>query len=148
MADDATLRDLQARLQRLEDLEEIRRLYLDYGMNLDAGDAAAYAQLFARNAKLRLGPVMKGDSREEIAEAAAKAVKVNPDGSRTSVHVLNAPRIELNGDTATGECVWLAVSVSTGTQKTIVGRHVDELVKEDGRWRFAKRKGLLDIGGL
>ena len=148
MADDATLRALQERLQRLEDLEEIRRLYLDYGMNLDAGDAAAYAKLFARDAKLRLGPVMRGDGREEIEAAAAQTVKLAPDGSRTSVHVLNAPRIELNGDTATGECIWLAVSVSSGTQKTMVGRHVDELVKEDGRWRFAKRKGLLDIGAV
>ena len=28
---------------------------------------------------------------------------------------------------------------------TGVGRHFDELVREDGRWRFARRKGHADI---
>jgi hypothetical protein len=28
---------------------------------------------------------------------------------------------------------------------TAIGRHVDELVRERGRWRFAKRRGLVDI---
>jgi hypothetical protein len=30
----------------------------------------------------------------------------------------------------------------------LVGRHVDELVREDGRWRFAVRRGFVDVGAL
>jgi uncharacterized protein (TIGR02246 family) len=139
---------LEERLKQLEDLNEIRQLYIDYGRHLDAGDAAAYASLFGRDAKLRLGAVMRADGREQILQVAQKTMRRAPDGSRTSVHIISSPRIEINGDNATGECVWTAVSISTGTQKIMVGRHIDELVREEGRWCFAKRRGLLDIGGF
>jgi len=148
MADDAVIRDLQARLRRLEDLEEIRRLYLDYGMSLDAREAANYASLFSSDAKLRLGPVMKGDGPKEIEQAAREMFSRTPEGGRSYAHILNAPQIELDGDKATGECIWLAVNKVDGQPQVSVGRHVDELVRENGRWRFAKRKGLLDIGVL
>jgi hypothetical protein len=56
----------------------------------------------------------------------------------------------LSGDTASGECVWAAIGRRTdGAEPSIlVGRHVDELVREDGRWRFALRRGFIDIGAL
>ncbi|WP_083473762.1 nuclear transport factor 2 family protein [Frankia sp. R43] len=145
------LRSLGARLRRFEDLEEIRQLYIDYGRHLDAGDPAAYASLFARDARLRLGPVMRADGREEIEKAAAKVVRLAPDGSRSSVHLLASPRIELTAgsDTASGECVWAAISSAPdGAPRVLVGRHVDVLVREDGRWCFARRAGLIDIGAL
>jgi uncharacterized protein (TIGR02246 family) len=144
-----TFRALSERLARLEDLDEIRQLYIDYGRHLDAGDPVSYATLFARDAKLRLGPVMRADGREQIERAAGTVLQAAPDGSKRSVHLLAAPRIELDGDTATGECVWAAISASdSGAPGVLVGRHVDELVREDGRWRFARRVGHIDIGAL
>lgn len=148
MAEDDTLAALKARLQRLEDLEEIRTLYVDYGRHLDAGDPDSYASLYAREGKLRMAPIMKGDNREEIRAAAARTVRPPTDGPRRSVHLLGSPKIELDGDRATGECVWSAVAATDAGPKILVGRHIDELVREDGRWRFASRRGLLDIGGL
>lgn len=144
MAEEA-LRALQERLGQLEDLEEIRKLYIDYGRHLDAGDADSYSTLFSRAARLRLGPVARADGREQIREVAAKMVAMSSTPAGKTVHVLGSPRIELKGDTATGECVWS--SVSDGS-KVMVGRHVDELVREDGRWRFSKRVGLLDVGSV
>src|SRR4030095_12139715 len=38
---------IAARLQRLEDIEEIRTVLLDYGRFLDSRDLAAYSRLFA-----------------------------------------------------------------------------------------------------
>lgn len=136
-----------ARLRRLEDLEEIRRLYVDYGRHLDAGDAAAYAALFARDAKVRLGAVLRADGREEIERAAAVMMARTREAGR-SVHVIGAPVVELHGDTATGECVWAAVADDGGGQRVLVGRHLDELVREDGRWRFLVRRGVIDVGSL
>lgn len=147
MTDD-TLRALQERLQRLGDLEEIRNLYVDYGRHLDAGDPDAYAALYARDGKLRMAPIMTGDNREEIRAAAARIARPQSDGPRRSVHLLGSPRIELDGDRATGECVWSAIAAAEGGPKILVGRHVDQLVREDGRWRFASRRGLIDIGAL
>jgi hypothetical protein len=60
--------------------------------------------------------------------------------------VIGSPRVDLSGDTATGESVWVAVSTGAdGTSTVLVGRHVDDLVREDGRWRFARRRGFVDI---
>ena len=47
MTDEATtLPKVLERLRRLEDMEEIRRLYVDYGQHLDAGEYDEYAELF------------------------------------------------------------------------------------------------------
>ncbi|MBL7500295.1 nuclear transport factor 2 family protein [Frankia sp. CNm7] len=147
--DDEALRALVTRVAQLEDLEEIRRLYIDYGRHLDAGDPGAYAALFAREAKLRLGPVMRADGRDEIERAAAKVIAASPDGPKGSVHLLGSPRIELGDDTASGECVWAAISwLPDGSPGVLVGRHVDQLVREDGHWRFARRIGHVDVGAL
>jgi uncharacterized protein (TIGR02246 family) len=145
------LTELSERLQRLEDLEAIRRLYVDYGRHLDDCDPVAYASLFARDAKLRLGPVLRADGREEIEQAANQMLgNLAAREEKRSVHLIDTPRIELSGDTASGECVWAAISRGTdGTESSIrVGRHVDELVREDGLWRFAVRRGFMDIGAL
>lgn len=136
-----------ARLHRLEDLEEIRRLYVDYGRHLDAGDAGGYASLFARDAKVRLGPVLRADGRAEIERAATDMLRRVREAGR-SVHIIGTPAVELHGDTATGECVWAAVSEHDGATRVIVGRHLDELVREDGRWRFLVRRGVIDVGSL
>jgi hypothetical protein len=140
--------ELEERLKRLEDLEEIRALYIDYGRYLDSSEVAPYAMLFARDAKLRYGPVMRADNREEVAQAAAKVMQPASDATRRTVHLLASPSIALNGDTATGECVWAAVSASEAGPRMLFGRHIDELVREDGRWCFAKRRGLVDVGTL
>ena len=40
---------LEARIQRLEDIQEIRDLLTSYGRLLDAHDLAGYSRLFAKN---------------------------------------------------------------------------------------------------
>jgi uncharacterized protein (TIGR02246 family) len=137
---------LRERVRRLEDLEAIRQLYVDYGRSLDAGDAAAYASLFARDAELRLGRVMDADGREAIEQAATAVIRTGPKGEKTSVHVLGSPHVELDGDVATGDAVWVAILRSDEGPPTVrVGRHLDDIVREDGHWRFARRRGALDI---
>jgi uncharacterized protein (TIGR02246 family) len=149
MHDTDVLNALSERVKQLEDLEEIRQLYIDYGRHLDAGDADAYAALFARDGKLRLGPVMHANGREEIKQAAANTIGRTPEGSNKSVHLLASPRVDINGDTASGECVWAAIAPSRdGASQVLVGRHVDELIREDGHWRFARRRGYVDVGSI
>ena len=147
MADE--MQAMAARLRELEDREEIRQLYVDYGRHLDAGDMAAYASLFARDGKVRIGGIMRADGPDEIEAGARKISTVGPDGARNAAHVIGAPTIELDGDRATGEAVWVAILRSSSGPPTVsVGRHVDQLVREDGRWRFAERKGFLDVGSV
>ncbi|MGO8861478.1 MAG: nuclear transport factor 2 family protein [Acidimicrobiales bacterium] len=146
-----TLTELSERLQRLEDMEEIHRLYVDYGRHLDDGDPVAYGSLFARNAKIRMGSVLRADGREDITRAASQMLgNLTAGEEKSSVHLIDTPRIELSGDTASGECVWAAIARGTdgAAPSVMVGRHVDEFVREDGRWRFALRRGFIDIGAL
>jgi uncharacterized protein (TIGR02246 family) len=136
---------MMARLQRLEDLEEIRSLYRAYGRHLDAGDFSAFATLFASDARLRLSPLAHADGRVEIEKAMTEALSSQKPGEM--IHVLSSPEIELDGDMARGECAWMAVFAGPdgGPLLTSVGHHSDILVREDGRWLIQRRKGIVDM---
>lgn len=143
---DQDIDDLRQRIQGLEDREEIRQLYVDYGRNLDARDIPAYASLFGSQAEVRLPGVLQATGAD-IERAASEVFSSNVDGRRDSAHLIGAPHLAIDGDTATGEAVWIAVSRSSdGPPAVFVGRHVDRFEREDGRWVFASREAHLDIG--
>lgn len=143
---------LEARLRRLEDLEEIRTLHEDYIYYLDRGDFAAYASLFAEQGQMRLGPA-RADGRAEIERVARESF--GPQVETTSIrpgglggfHIVSGPRINLDGDHATAEVMWTVIARDENDKPivTLVGHHADELVREGGRWRFARRRGFMDI---
>ena len=136
--------DLQDRVQRLEDILEIQQLFIDYGHHLDAGDFEAYASLFANEGEVLLGPLGRAKGRDQIRSLMETAL----DGAvGTSFHVISSPMIALRGDTATSDVIWTVVHRKEDGHPSLsmIGRHRDELVREDGRWRFLKRRGFVDI---
>jgi len=142
--------DVAARLRRLEDLEEIRQLFEDYVHHLDRGHFAEYAALYAKDGKMRLGPA-KADGREEIERVARESFS-HPDGAGSDdrmggFHIVSGPQIHLDGDTATGQVMWTVIARGEDgiPRVTMVGHHADDLVREDGRWRFARRRGFIDM---
>jgi uncharacterized protein (TIGR02246 family) len=132
--------DVEDRLRRLEDLEEIRRLFVDYGRHLDAGDVEAYAALFADDGELLLGPLGRARGRAEIVAMMTEALAGTVG---TTFHLVTSPTIELDGDEATAEVMWTVLAATAGASPavTMLGRHEDRLVRERGRWRFARRAG-------
>jgi len=141
MGDDGSM---EARLRRLEDLQEIQQLFYDYGHHLDAGDFASYASLFAADGEVKLGPMGRAKGRAEI-QALMEGVLAN--GVGTSYHVISSPRVDLDGDAATSEVMWTVVNRGADGKAVLsmIGRHRDRLVREDGHWRFQERKGYVDI---
>jgi hypothetical protein len=146
--------NLEARLKRLEDLEEIRRLFEDYGYHLDRGQWHEYAGLYAEDGQMRLGPV-RADGRVAIEAAAQEGFGGGSQSNQTAIresglgglHVIGSPRIELDGDRATAEVMWVVI-VRDREDKLFVssaGHHLDDLVRENGRWKFQKRRGFIDI---
>jgi len=137
---------LEERLQRVEDLLEIHQLFVDYGSHLDRRDLNAYSELFADDAELMLGPVARAKGRDEIKATMTKVLAGSGGGS---FHVISSPRVELDGDRATSEVMWTVVERGDDGKPNVsaIGRHVDDLVRERGRWRIAKRRGLVDIPG-
>ncbi len=135
---------IEQRLQRLEDLEEIRQLFVDYGHSLDRHDFASYAQLFSEEAELLLGPLGRATGRAAIREQMERAMPGDPGGS---YHLITNPRITLDGDRATSEVMWSVITRGADGSPVLsmLGRHRDVLVREDGRWRFQRREGHIDV---
>ncbi len=132
------------RLQRLEDLEEIRQLFVDYGHHLDSGNFAAYGGLFAAEGEVLLGPVGRAKGPAAIEALMTKTM----EGARgSSFHIVSNPIIELDGDRATTEVMWTVVARDANDDATVtmLGRHRDTLVRERGRWRFLRRQGFIDV---
>jgi hypothetical protein len=149
MADD--IAKLEARLQRLEDLGEIRALFDEYIYNLDRGRFGEYAALYAEDGQMRLGPA-RADGREEIERVARETFGTGGerpfrDDGLGGFHIVSGPRVELDGDHARAEVMWTVIVRDADDKPVVsmVGHHADDLVREDGRWRFAKRRGFVDI---
>jgi uncharacterized protein (TIGR02246 family) len=138
---------LEARLRRVEDILEIQQLFVDYIEYLDNGDVEAYAGLFAADGQVNLGMGGRATGHEEIKELISKVV-VGKTGN--AFHIVSSPIITLDGDRATAQVMWTVIDTDPEGKPvvTLLGRHLDELVREDGRWRFQKRKGRLDIPKL
>ena len=148
MADDSDA--LAARLQRLEDLEAIRRLFQDYRRSLDGKDFRGYADLFAVEGEFIAGP--DGSFRAKGREAIFALV----DGMRGSllteatgddVHVAVNDRIDVDGDRASATSTWVYVVRADGDVPDVskVGRYIDTLIREDGSWKFLRREAPCDI---
>lgn len=140
------------RLRRLEDLEQIRRLFTEYKMALDRQDFAAYADLFAADGEFVAGPgVAKGRAaiREMVEAMPASGLLASAPGD--DYHVMVNPLIELDPadpDRARAELTWLYVVTGEdgGPKLAKLGHYNDTLVREGGRWRFLRREAPADIG--
>ena len=135
---------LEERLQRLEDRDAIHQLFIDYGRFLDAGDLDAYASLFAVNGEVMLGPIGRATGRDNIRELMGKILS-GRIGS--AYHIISSPTVTLAGDEASSEVMWTVIQRDTQGKPYLssMGRHVDRLVREDGSWKIAQRRGLIDL---
>jgi uncharacterized protein (TIGR02246 family) len=134
-----------ARLQRLEDMEEIRTLLLDYGRHLDSRDLAAYSKLFAKDGEW-VGGFGSARSPAGILAFMEKNLGTGPNRNN-SFHILSNFVIDVKGDTATAWSRWTFV-VPAADGKPVIsqsGRYDDTFVREDGRWKFKRRTASNDI---
>ncbi len=140
---------IEARVRRLEDIEEIRRLLTDYGRDLDRRDFKAYAALFARDG------VWDGGFGAATGPAEVQAMMEKSiggtliTGPQGNFHVLTNFEIEVDGDSGRAWSRWSFVSQDPDKRARIfyAGRYDDELVREDGRWKFKRRTVTGDLPG-
>ncbi len=137
---------LDTRVRRLEDILEIQQIFIDYGLALDAGDFDLYASLFAEEGTIALGPMGKATGRVAIKELMERTMQGRVG---RSLHIVSSPQITFDdaGDTARSQVMWTVVHRDEAGQPrlTMMGRHQDELVRENGRWKIARRRGLIDM---
>lgn len=147
-ADD--LAALTARVQVLEDREEIRALILAYGQAHDHRDYRTFASLFATNGEW-IGGLGSATGPDAIFALMDKSIGHNPlpDGSGT-FHVMTNEQIEIAGDRASAVTKWLYITPGDdqAPRLTYLGHYNDEFVRENGRWRFLRRQSVSDISPL
>lgn len=140
-------RSLEARIQRLEDTQEIRDLLTNYGRLLDAHDLAGYSQLFAKNGEW-IGGFGSAKGPAAIQALMEKNLGVSARGKPGSTyHLLTNFIIDVNGDTATAWSRWSFTVTGTDKKPSILygGHYDDTLIREDGHWKFLRRVAVNDI---
>ena len=109
--------------------DEVTDLLARYGSLLDRGDHAAWVDLFTAEGSFEvLGRSFQG--REGLMGMAETA----PGG----VHMAGLPVIELDGDSA--EVQQSFVFIDQHSHEVRIGWYDDVMRREDGRWRFERRR--------
>jgi ketosteroid isomerase-like protein len=147
--------DAEERLRRLEDLEQIRQLFVEYKMVLDKQDFAAYGALFAADGEFIATPEQglqqaKGPAAiQALVEAMPGSLLVSEPGA--DFHVVVNPLIELDAadpHRAQAQVTWLYVVKGEDGAPALckLGHYDDQLIREAGQWRFLRREAPTDIG--
>jgi len=137
-------KSLAVRVQRLEDIQEIQGVLLDYGRYLDARDFAAYSRLFAKDGEWVGG---FGTVQGPAAIQAFMEKNITGPNRGNTFHILSNFKIDVHGDTATAWSRWTFVTPGADKKPAIsqAGRYDDTFVRENGRWKFKRRTASNDI---
>jgi hypothetical protein len=137
----AELDELRAKVRVLEDREEIRNLLQQYRSTLDARDLRAFSALFAAEGSWS-GKSGAATGPDGIHDMLAAQLSDNPPAPGPTLwHWISDPVIEVDGDRATAGSLWMHVRRSDDDHPLLptLGGYADELLREDGRWRFLRR---------
>jgi hypothetical protein len=125
-----------------DDILAIQKLIADYNHLVDAGDGAAFADLFVDGGSLDTGfNVVKG--ADEL-RGFADFVPTMAPGAR---HLVSNVSIDGDGTNATARLylqMWTTAGGAAETKLMISGRYEDTLRRDDGAWRFVTRKMVPD----
>jgi hypothetical protein len=135
------LPELEAKVQQLWDLEEIRRLAYRYAYSVDFRDVEMYRSLWSRR-----GVEPRHD---EIDGRVAERMIEQWPGRGPSILAVCNHLIDLESAEEASGSVLCLVQVQLGDEfadQSIMYR--DRYVKEDGAWRFLVRRHLLWFGEM
>lgn len=138
---------VETRLRKLEDVEAIHGLLVDYGRALDKRDFKAYGALFAQDGSWK-GGMGGATSPDKIAEmVAAGFSRMEPKLYEKSNHVMTSFDVDVSGDTATGWSRWTWVTVAAdGKPETMrAGYYEDTYARVNGAWKFKSRQATTEI---
>jgi len=139
---------LAARVQRLEDEKQIHDLLIRYGLLLDSKDFKGYAALFAKDG-VWVGGFGTHRTPAGIEAMLEKYMGPAAPGTRNkdNFHLLTNEIITVDGDraTAVSKLIFYVKGPEGRPVPQMAGHYDDEFVREEGRWKFAKRVVQADI---
>lgn len=151
MADDTdlagTVRALQQRVQELEDRWHVLQVIAAYGPAVDAGDAAAVADLWTEDGVYDVDGDLVMRGREQI------VAMVGSDRHQDYIHagsghLQQVPHVEVDGDTAVAiHHSQLVLRDADGYRVDRVTAHRWDLVRTDEGWKATSRRAQVLDGG-
>jgi hypothetical protein len=139
----AAAQTTEARLQDLEDRRAIHELLMNYGRTLDSRDFAGFERLFAREAEYGGGRGGMAKGPADIRARLEAALKVNaaPAPGR-DWHLFFNETIDVQGNEATALSMGAFFVRGDGNklESNSIAVYTDQLVREDGRWKFKRRE--------
>jgi uncharacterized protein (TIGR02246 family) len=134
---------------RGEDRAAIHALLVAYGEAIDARDFAGFAELFAEDGTYAGGAGGAGLPGAEAAAALEGTFEENALGlGEPNYHLFFNEVVRFTGPdsaTATSKSLFMAPDEGGRPEAAMLASYRDELVREDGAWKFARREvtGLL-----
>ena len=143
---EAELAELRGRLARLEDVQAIWGLFMDYRRHLDRRDFASYAQLFAEDGEW-LGNLGHARGPAEIEQLLIRTLERHDNESVAHLHLVDNPVIDVDGDRATSESTWVYITrdFSDNPVLSLIGHYRDVLTRTGEGWKFQRREAYLDF---
>jgi ketosteroid isomerase-like protein len=138
----------EATLQMVLDRMAIEEVFVRYYSGLGSGDPEGFGGFFAEEAELDVNGIVCR-SKEEIAALYRDVAADKPNLTGQFRMILSNLFIAVDGDTATAQMLWTQTLNDTlkGPPRLIEqGREFDALVRQNGRWKIAKRVVIADSG--
>ena len=116
-----------------DSLSDIRRLLAEYCQLLDDGHFDQWIDLFTTDIEFAvMGQLFSGR------DATRGFIEPSQQADARGKHMISEPLITVEGDTATATTDYAFVSQALTVMSC--GRYYDEIVRQDDRWRFARRE--------
>lgn len=139
----------RAALDELQARDEIRALFATYGRTLDERDFEAFGRLFARDGEF-IGGNGSAQGPEQVAAMLKQSItRGSTEPTGPNLHVFSNETIDVRGEraTAVSRGGFLAQNENGRPAALIYATYRDELVREDGAWKFRRREVISDIPG-
>ena len=126
-----------------EDREQIRELYAQYALTVDASRFEEWVDCFTADGVFESPLMGRFAGREELRRFSREyEASWNGGGVR---HMMVNVSFQVDGDHASGTCHLIYFKVHDGkSEYLLTGGYTDKLRKENGEWRFAHRKVHID----
>ena len=126
--------DLAARVQRLEDIEAIKRLKYRYCYYGDQKQFDKFMSVFASECSVDLGLGRVAATRQEVEALFRKSQSIITFAN----HMVHNPLIDVDGDTATGVWYYEVPNTRNGVATWTQGRYDEIYVRENGDWKIKR----------